>query len=121
MQRRNFIKTMAAGIGGLSVTGTSALGAAAADKPLRVALIGCGGYGTYAHIPAILGQGTTVDTIEGKKTHVPVTGGERLVAVVDPDSRQIANAMNRVKKLSPGTDTAAIRKYDNAAVRRDGR
>ena len=111
VNRREFIKTAAAGIGGLSVSGARGQGAGPAQKPLRVALIGCGGYGTYAHIPAILGHGTQSSSPDGTHAHVPATGGERLVAVVDPDSRQIAGAMKRVSEVSPGTDTAAIRKF----------
>ena len=111
MKRRDFINTVAVGVGGLSVLGARGQDAAAATKPLRVALIGCGGYGTFAHIPAILGHGTTVKSGDDTHTHVPATGGERLVAVVDPDSRQIAKAMKRVNEVSPGTDTAAIRKF----------
>ncbi|MDX9868777.1 MAG: hypothetical protein RBT78_12730, partial [Kiritimatiellia bacterium] len=68
MKRREFIKAAAAGVGGFSVLGTRGQGTPAATKPLRVALIGCGGYGTYAHIPAIFGRGTSVDTVDGKKT-----------------------------------------------------
>lgn len=30
---------------------------------------------------------------------------------MDPDSRQIANAMKRVKAINAGADTDAIRKY----------
>ena len=111
MKRRDFIKSMAAGVGGLSVLGASGLGTTAATKPLRVALIGCGGYGNHAHIPAILGQGTSVKSSDDTHTHVPVTSGERLVAVVDPDSRQIAKAMERAKQVRPDIDTTQIRKY----------
>lgn len=111
MNRRSFIKTTVAGVGGMTVLGASGQDAAAANKTLRVALIGCGSYGTYAHIPAILGQITTSSSPDGVRTHHPETGGERLVAVVDPDSRQINNAMARIKKISPGADTSKIRKF----------
>ena len=110
MKRRDFIKTVSAGVGGMSVLGASGQNTAA-NKILRVALIGCGGYGTHAHIPAILGHGTSVKSQDGTHTHVPETGGERLVAVVDPDSRRIAGAMKRVKQVRPDVDTSKIRKY----------
>jgi hypothetical protein len=111
MKRREFTKKVAAGVGGMSVLGAQGQDAAAAIKPLRVALIGCGGYGNYAHIPAILGHGTSVTSQDGTHTHRPETGGERLVALVDPDSRQIAEAMKRINEVSPGTDTSGIRTF----------
>jgi len=111
MKRREFIKTAAAGIGGLTILGARGQGAAPAKKPLRVALIGCGGYGNYAHIPAILGHGTSVKSQDGTHTHNPETDGERLVALVDPDSRQIAKAMKRVDEVAPGTDRSKIRVF----------
>jgi len=111
VKRRDFTKSVAAGVGGLSLLGARGQEAAVAKKPLRIALIGCGSYGNHAHIPAVLGHGTTSRSPDGKHAHVPEAGGERLVAVVDPDSRQIAKAMKRVKEVSPGTDTATIRKF----------
>ncbi|MFO7936330.1 MAG: Gfo/Idh/MocA family oxidoreductase [Kiritimatiellia bacterium] len=110
MKRRDFIKTVSAGVGGMSVMGASAQ-KSTVTKPLRVALIGCGGYGTFAHIPAILGQVTISNSPDGKHAHQPETDGERLVAVVDPNKRRIAGAMARVKKIVPGFDTSKIRKY----------
>ena len=111
MNRRDFIKTAATGAVGLSTMGASGQDPAGATKPLRVALIGCGSYGNYAHIPAILGQGTSVTSQDGTLTHRPETGGEHLAAVVDPDRRQIAEAMKRVHEVSPGTDTSKIRTF----------
>ena len=91
MKRRAFIKAAAAGIGGLSVWGARGQDAAGGEKPLRVAVIGCGGHGTHVHIPAAC--------------------KERLVALVDPDKRQLAGALKRVREVSPATDAAAIRTF----------
>ncbi|NLC80709.1 MAG: Gfo/Idh/MocA family oxidoreductase, partial [Lentisphaerae bacterium] len=65
--------------------------APAEKKPLRVALIGCGLQGVGVHIPALC--------------------QERLVAVVDPDTRRLDAALKRVREVSPATDTAAIRTF----------
>ena len=91
MNRRTFIKTVAAGVGGLSAWGACGQGTAGGDKPLRVALIGCGLQGIGVHIPAVC--------------------KERLVALVDPDKRQLAGALKRVREVSPATDAAAIRTF----------
>ena len=45
MKRRDFIKTVTAGVGGMSVLGAHAQNKAAGKKPLRIALIGCGDRG----------------------------------------------------------------------------
>jgi len=82
--RRDFLKKTAACAG--AIAGARIFGAPyvlAADKAgdkLRVAVIGCGGQGTGAHISAAL--------------------GERLVAVVDASEKCIGNALKR------GTDVA---------------
>ena len=89
MKRRAFIKAAAAGIGGLSVWGARGQDAAGGEKPLRVAVIGCGGHGTHVHIPAAC--------------------KERLVALGDPDKRQLAGAVKRVREVSPPTQAPAIR------------
>jgi len=45
LNRRSFIKTTAAGIGGVAALNVCGQNATAAQKPLRVAVIGCGGRG----------------------------------------------------------------------------
>ena len=67
--------------------------ATAEKKPLRVALIGCGLQGVGVHIPALC--------------------KERLVAVVDPDKRRTDAALKRVREVSPATDVAAIRTFND--------
>ena len=89
--RRDFIKTTVAGVGGLSAWRVCGQTAPAGKKPLRVALIGCGLQGIGVHIPALC--------------------KERLVALADPDSQQITQALKRVREVSPATDTAAIRTF----------
>jgi hypothetical protein len=93
VNRRGFIKAAAAGVGGLSAWHVCGQEAAAGKKPLRVALIGCGVQGTGVHIPELC--------------------KERLMALVDPDSRQIEKALKRVREMSPGTDTAAIKTFSD--------
>ena len=51
--RRDFIKTAAAGVGGLSALRVCGQSVAPEKKPLRVALIGCGLQGVGVHIPAL--------------------------------------------------------------------
>lgn len=81
-KRRDFIKAGAAAVG-VSAFGARAQETAQARKPLRVAVIGCGG-----------GRGLPVLLPEACK--------ERVVAVVDADQRQIAKALAVVgKKISP--------------------
>ncbi|MDD4101569.1 MAG: Gfo/Idh/MocA family oxidoreductase [Kiritimatiellae bacterium] len=91
VNRRNFIKAATAGAGGLATRSVFGQGDTGGGKPLRVALIGCGLQGIGVHIPALC--------------------KERLVALVDPDTRQIAKALQRVRQMSPATDTAAIRTF----------
>ena len=92
--RRNFIKTTAAGIGGASALSVCGQGAAA-KKPLRVALIGCGGRGI---------------------TLLPEICKEKVVALVDPDTRQIGYALNKIKKVSPNADVSKIKTYADYRV-----
>ncbi len=108
--RRGFMEGAVASVGAAALQGHGQ-GVVAGQKKLRVALIGCGSYGIYAHIPAILGQVTYSGSPDGTNKHVPVTSGEELVAVVDPDKRQIAQAMKRVKEISATFDTDKIRKF----------
>ena len=84
LNRRGFIKVTAAGVGGFSALSACGQAAAPAKKPLRVALIGCGN-----------GRGLPVLLPEACK--------ERVVALVDADSRQITKALGVVSmKVSPG-------------------
>ncbi|MFA5900457.1 MAG: Gfo/Idh/MocA family oxidoreductase [Hyphomicrobium sp.] len=83
LNRRSFIKAAVAGVGGLPALNVCGQSATTANKPLRVAVIGCGD-----------GRGLPVLLPEACK--------ERVVAVVDADSRQIAKALAIVgKKVSP--------------------
>ena len=91
MKRRNFIRTMAAGVGGLAACGARGQGAAPARKPLRVALIGCGGQGVGTLLPACC--------------------GERVVALADPDPRCIEAARGKIRTVAPSADTAAIKTF----------
>ena len=93
LNRRDFIKTASAGVGGLSAWNVCGQSVAAEKKPLRVALIGCGLQGIGVHIPALC--------------------KERLMAVVDPDKRQLDAALKRVREVSPATDVAAIRTFND--------
>ncbi|MFA6561891.1 MAG: Gfo/Idh/MocA family oxidoreductase [Verrucomicrobiia bacterium] len=67
--------------------------AAPAKKPLRVALIGCGG--------------------QGVGTLLPQACSERVVALADPDPRCIEAALARVRKATPSADTAAIKTFSD--------
>ena len=91
MKRREFIKSAAAGIGGLSVLGARGQGAAAGKKPLRVALIGCGD--------------------RGARQLLPECCKERVVALADPDPARIAFALEQVRKTLPAADTGAIKTF----------
>jgi hypothetical protein len=93
--RRNLLAMTAAAAGAAAVLPARAqpAPAAAGRKPLRVALIGCG--------------------VQGIGVHIPELCKERLVALVDPDKRQLDKAFKRVKELSPGTDTAAIKTFSD--------
>ena len=88
MNRRNFIKKVAAGVGGLTVLGARGQGAAPAKKPLRVALIGCGGRGCGELLPELC--------------------KERVVALADADRRCIEAALAKAEQslLGGGGDKA---------------
>jgi predicted dehydrogenase len=91
---RRRLLALTAAAGASAVLPSRAQNAAApAKKPLRVALIGCG--------------------VQGIGVHIPELCKERLVALVDPDSRQIAKAFKRIKELSPETDTAAVKTFSD--------
>ena len=93
MKRREFLKTMAGGVGGLSVLNARGQSAAPAKKPLRVALIGCGG--------------------QGVGTLLPQACAERVVALADPDPCRIEAALAQVRKTTPSADTAAIKTFSD--------
>lgn len=93
MKRRDFLKTMAAGVGGLSVVGARGQSTAPAQKPLRVALIGCGG--------------------QGVGTLLPQACTERVVALADPDPRCIEAALAQIRKTTPSADIAAIKTFSD--------
>jgi len=93
MKRREFIKTVAAGVGSLSVLDARGQSAAPVKKPLRVALIGCG------H--------------QGVETLLPQACTERVMALADPDPRRIEAALAQVRKTTPSADTAAIKTFSD--------
>ena len=81
--RRGFMQG-AASAGALAAWRAAGQAAApSADKPLRVALIGCGGQGTHVLLPAAC--------------------KERVAALVDPDAAQLQNAFKRIREVSPET------------------
>lgn len=90
LNRRSFIKAAVSGVSGLPVLSVCGQSAAVAKKPLRVAVIGCGGRGT---------------------TLLPEICKERVVALVDPDRRQIAAAFAKIRKDNLATDPASIRTF----------
>ena len=90
MKRRDFIKSVTAGVGSMSVLGTHA---APAKKPLRIAVIGCGD--------------------RGIRTLLPESCKEQVVAIVDPDPLHIKEALEKVRKVAPTVDTAKIRTYSD--------
>ena len=92
LNRRNFIKAAAAGIGGMSALSVCGQCATETKKPLRVAVIGCGGRGI---------------------TLLPEICNELVVALVDPDRRQLAGALDKIRKSSPATDVATIRTFSD--------
>ena len=88
--RRTFLGTMAAGLG-YAATGARAQGPAK-QKALRVALIGCGSRGI---------------------TLLPEICKEQVVALVDPDKKQIALAFERIRQTSPSFDTTCVKTFDD--------
>ena len=75
MKRREFIKTTAAGLAGCCHGARGQDTAAAPDKPLRVALIGCGDRGCHAILPNVM-----------------TSGMAEMVAFIDPDGNAITRA-----------------------------
>jgi len=90
--RRGFIRTAAVGVGGVTALNVCGQNVPASKKPLRVALIGCGGRGT---------------------TLLPEFCKERVVALVDPDRRQIAGALKKIHGVSPDAELGAIRSFSD--------
>jgi predicted dehydrogenase len=90
VSRRSFIKSAAAGVGGIAASGARAAGGAPEKRPLRVAVIGCGGRGI---------------------TLLPEACKERVVALADPDRRQLDAALGAIRKADPQADAAAVRTY----------
>lgn len=87
MNRRSFVKATAAGIGGASALRLCGQSAAQVVKPLRVAMIGCGPRGRV-----LLSEACK----------------ERVVALVDPDRRQIDSALGTLRGLSAPTEGVKI-------------
>ena len=92
LNRRDFIKAAAVGIGGLSALSVCGQTVAAERKPLRVALIGCGGRGT---------------------TLLSELCKERVVALVDPDRRQFGGALDAIRKSDPKAEVAAVKTFSD--------
>ena len=90
LNRRSFIRAAVSGVGGLSALSVCGQGNATATQPLRVAVIGCGGRGI---------------------TLLSAICKERVVALVDPDRRQIAAAFDKIRKENLATDLASIRTF----------
>jgi len=61
------------------------------EKPLRIAVIGCGG--------------------QGVRTLLSESCKERVMALVDPDSRRIEAALTQVRKVAPSVDTTTIKTF----------
>ena len=93
MKRREFIKTVAAGVGGLSVVGARGQGVPPAKKPLRVALIGCGD--------------------RGARQLLPECCKERVVALVDPDPKRIQAALAQFRETLPSADAGAVKTFSD--------
>ncbi|MDA3925679.1 MAG: Gfo/Idh/MocA family oxidoreductase [Kiritimatiellae bacterium] len=92
LNRRNFIKTTAAGVGCVSALNVCGQNAVDTKKSLCIAVIGCGGRGC---------------------TLLPEICKEQVVALVDPDKRQLNSALARIKKLAPKSDHSKIRTYSD--------
>ncbi len=101
LTRRELMKKAAIGAGaiGVAVAGKRlfetpyimAAPAPTGDKArLRVAVIGCGG--------------------RGRETHVPIVARQRLVALIDPDEKNIAKSIEKAKKEKE-FDPAACKTY----------
>ncbi|MFO7936331.1 MAG: Gfo/Idh/MocA family oxidoreductase [Kiritimatiellia bacterium] len=91
MNRRDFVKTVTAGVGGISVLGAHAQNKASGKKPLRIAVIGCG------H--------------RGVRTLLAESCKEQVVAVADPDPKRIKAALARVHEVTPSADVSKIRTF----------
>jgi hypothetical protein len=91
LNRRGFLKSTAGAVG-VSALGLHAQRSdAALDKPLRVAVLGCG--------------------IRGLSAHIDAACDERLVAIVDPDRNAIEKAFLKIKEVAPNYDLAKVKAY----------
>jgi len=99
--RREFLKTALVAAGSLSAVELFAASKSKktskpkvtvkTEKPLRVAVIGCGG--------------------QGRGSHVPPAVREQLVALVDPDEQCLNKALKRATDTVPDIDTRKIRTF----------
>src|SRR5580765_7367007 len=89
MTRRNFLKTSGAGALALAAAKTS-LFAADEDKPLRVALIGCGWYG------------------KTDLFHLIQVASVEVVGLCDVDSKMVAAAAELVATRQPSKKTPPV-------------
>jgi predicted dehydrogenase len=93
MNRREFIKTVAAGVGGLSSFNACGQGAAPAKKAVRVAVIGCGDRGVMQLLPECC--------------------KERVVALADPDPKRITAALAQFHATLPSADPGAVKTFSD--------
>ncbi|MDQ3813017.1 MAG: Gfo/Idh/MocA family oxidoreductase [Armatimonadota bacterium] len=92
--RREFMKRAAAGaVAGASLVGMPYIIAAPRTGKLRTAVIGCGGQGTGAHVPA--------------------AAREHLVALIDADENKLAKAIKKAKDTNAELDTATVKTYND--------
>lgn len=93
LNRRKFLQLTATGVGSFSALSCYAQTTvpSVSDK-LRIAIIGCGPRGVDHLLP-------------------PAVMNERVVALVDPDSRRIEVARQKIKQLAPNTDFSRIRTF----------
>jgi len=95
--RRRFLRHAAAASAAVAASRTVhmpyVLGAAQPGKKLRVAVIGCGGQGTGAHVPQ--------------------AAREHLVALVEPDPKKLAGALERAKKINGDLDVSTVKTFSD--------
>ena len=87
------MKAAAAGFGGMAASGARGQGAAPENKPLRVAVIGCGD--------------------RGVRTLLPESCKEQIVALADPDPLRIEAALAQIRKTAPSADIARVRTFSD--------
>lgn len=95
--RRSFLRKSSLALGTIAgarlAAGPFVLGAGAARDKLRIAVIGCGGQGTGAHVPP--------------------AAREKLVALVDADKKRLANAVKAAQKANPDVNPDSIKTYSD--------